>query len=220
MRGRYYPIVRALSTTPGREGEAREPAEPTERRILEAATVQFYEKGYHATTMREVAAAVGIKAGSLYNHYASKEELLHRIAAGVMEELLEAGKRAVSSSATPRERLRALVSHHVAYHAEERYRAKVADDQLNALAPERRAAVVAVRDEYERLWRRVLDEGRVAHGWTVRDTAVVTFAITTMCTAVDVWYREPGRLTPAEIADVYADFVLAALERSTDGAPS
>jgi hypothetical protein len=39
---------------------------------------------------------------------------------------------------------------------------------------------------------------------------VVTFAITTMCTAVDVWYREGGRLTPAEIAEVYPHIVLSA----------
>jgi TetR/AcrR family transcriptional regulator, cholesterol catabolism regulator len=70
-----------------------------------------------------------------------------------------------------------------------------------------------VRDAYERLWRDVLDAGREAHGWIVPDVPVVTFAVTTMCTAVDAWYREDGRLTPAEIADVYVEFVLGALER-------
>lgn len=185
----------------------------TERRILDAATVLFYEKGYHASTMREVAAAVGIKAGSLYNHYASKEELLFRIAEGVMQELLDAGRIAVASSSRPRDRLRELIRSHVVYHAEQRFRAKVADDQLNALAPDRRAVVVGVRDAYERLWRDVLEAGREAHGWIVPDAPVVTFAVTTMCTAVDAWYREGGRLTPAEIADVYVEFVLGALER-------
>ncbi len=187
-------------------------AASTQRRILDAATVLFYEKGYHASTMREVAAAVGIKAGSLYNHYASKEELLFRIAEGVMQELLDAGRMAVVASSPPREQLRELVRSHVVYHAEQRYRAKVADDQLNALGPDRRSVVVALRDAYERLWRDVLDAGREAHGWIVRDTPVVTFAVTTMCTAVDVWYREGGRLTPVEIADAYAEFVLGALE--------
>ena len=190
-----------------------EVAASTERRILEAATVLFYEKGYHATTMREVAAEVGIKAGSLYNHYLSKEELLFRIAEGVMQELLAAGREAVAGSSEPRAQLSALVRAHVVYHAKQRFRAKVADDQLNALGPERRAAVVEVRDAYERLWRDVLDAGREAHGWVVPDTPVVTFAITTMCTSVDVWYRENGRLTPSDVADVYEELVLGALER-------
>ena len=195
------------STSPGTNGPS------TEQRILNAATVLFYEKGYHAATMREVAARVGMKAGSLYNHYASKEELLFRIAEGVMRELLDAGRLAVASSSRPRDQLHALIRGHVVYHAEECFRAKVADDQLNALGAERRAAVVGVRDAYERLWRNVLDAGREAHRWIVPDTPVVTFAVTTMCTAVDVWYREDGRLTPDEIADVYVEFVLGALER-------
>ena len=185
----------------------------TEQRILDVATELFYEKGYHATTMREVAAGVGIKAGSLYNHFPSKEELLFRIAEGVMQDLLAAGREAVAAAPAPRDRLRALVRAHVVYHAEQRFRAKVADDQLNALEPERRAAVVVVRDSYERLWRDVLDAGRDAHAWVVPDTPVVTFAITTMCTAVDVWYREHGRLTPNDVADVYEELVLGALER-------
>jgi AcrR family transcriptional regulator len=185
----------------------------TEQRILDIATVLFYEKGYHATTMREVAAGVGIKAGSLYNHFPSKEELLFRIAEGVMQDLLDAGRQAVAAAPEPRDRLRALVRAHVVYHAEQRFRAKVADDQLNALEPKRREAVVVVRDAYERLWRDVLDAGRKEHGWVVPDTPVVTFAITTMCTSVDVWYRESGRLTPSDVADVYEQLVLGALER-------
>lgn len=186
----------------------------TEERILAAATVLFSEKGYHATTMREVAAEVGIKAGSLYNHYESKEELLFRIARSVMEELLEGGRGAVAASSPPRDRLAELVRRHVVYHAEHRFRAKIADDQLNALAPDRRAVVVAVRDAYEQLWREVLEAGRAEHGWVVPDVPVVTFALTTMCTSVDVWYREDGRLAPAEIADIYVDLVLGALERT------
>ena len=51
----------------------------TTERILDAATVLFSEKGYHATTMREIASAVGIKAASLYNHFPGKEDVLHRI---------------------------------------------------------------------------------------------------------------------------------------------
>jgi AcrR family transcriptional regulator len=188
-------------------------AASTEQRILDVATVFFYEKGYHATTMREVAARVGIKAGSLYNHFPSKEELLFQIAEGVMQDLLAGGREAVAAASRPREQLGALVRAHVVYHAEQRFRAKVADDQLNALGAERRALVVAVRDEYERLWRDVLDAGRTAHGWVVPDTPVVTFALTTMCTAVDVWYRESGRLTPSDVADLYEALVLGAVEQ-------
>jgi AcrR family transcriptional regulator len=185
---------------------------PTEQRIVAAATSLFYEKGYHAATMREVAAAAGIKAGSLYNHFPGKEELLFLVASRTMRELLEGGREAVAGEAEPRGRLRALVKRHVVYHARQRCQAKVADEQLHALPSARRAEVVAIRDAYEQLFADALDAGCAEHGWVVADTRIVTLAITTMCTGVDAWYRDDGRLAPDAIADVYADFVLAALE--------
>jgi AcrR family transcriptional regulator len=183
----------------------------TDQRILEAATALFSERGYHGTSMREVAAAVGIKAGSLYNHFPGKEDLLFQIARGVMVELLEGGRAAIGGHDDADGRLRALVRWHVVYHAEKRFQARVADEQLHALGAERRAQVVEVRDEYTRLFKDILEQGRAENGWLVRDLSLITFAIGGMCTFVDAWYREDGALTPAEIADIYADFILTAV---------
>jgi AcrR family transcriptional regulator len=183
----------------------------TDQRILEAATALFSEKGYHGTSMREVAAAVGIKAGSLYNHFPGKEDLLFTIARGVMVELLEGGRSAIAGHDEAADRLRALVRWHVVYHAEQRFRARVADEQLHALGPERRTQVVQVRDEYTRLFKDILEQGRGEDGWLVPDVSLITFAIGGMCTFVDAWYREDGPLTPAEIAELYADFILTAV---------
>ena len=183
----------------------------TERRILDAATALFYEKGYHGTSMREVAAAVGIKAGSLYNHYPGKEDLLFRIAHGTMEELLVGGREATAGPSSPSGRLRALVVWHVVYHAEKRFQARVADEQLHALGPERRDAVLQIRDEYTGLFKEILDAGREEEGWAVPSSSLITFAIGGMCTFVDTWYQDDGPLSAGQIAEMYADFILAAL---------
>ena len=74
--------------------------------------------------------------------------------------------------------------------------------------------MVAVRDAYAGLFKQILDAGRDAHGWSVPSTTVIAFALGGMCTNVDTWYREDGPLAPEEIAAMYADFVLAALEPS------
>ena len=186
----------------------------TERRILDAATALFYEKGYHAATMREVGAAVGIKAGSLYNHYPGKEDLLFRIAHGTMEELLVGGREAMVGKASASERLRSLVVWHVVYHAEKRFQARGADEQLHALGPERRELVVRIRDEYTGLFKEILDSGREQEGWTVPSSSLITLAIGGMCTFVDTWFQDDGPLSAREIADMYADFILAALRSS------
>ena len=186
----------------------------TERRILEAATALFYEKGYHGTTMREVAAAVGIKAGSLYNHFPGKEDLLFRIAHGTMEELLVGGREATAAAVSASERLRALVVWHVVYHAEKRFQARVADEQLHALGPERRDAVLQIRDEYTGSSRRSSMSAGSRRGGSFPSSSLITFAIGGMCTFVDTWYRDDGPLTAYEIAEMYADFVLAGLRSS------
>jgi AcrR family transcriptional regulator len=189
----------------------------TEERILAAATALFYEKGYHGASMREVAAEVGIKPASLYNHFPSKEDLLFRIAYGTMAELLEGGLAAIAPHASARERLRALLVWHVTYHAERRFQARVADEQLHALGGSRREEALGIRDEYTSLFKSILEEGREAHGWNVPNTSVITFGIGGMCTFVDTWFREDGPLSAAAIAEIYADFVLAALETGPRG---
>jgi TetR/AcrR family transcriptional regulator, cholesterol catabolism regulator len=184
-------------------------------RILDAATELFYEKGYHATSMREVAAAAGIKAASVYNHFSGKEQILFDVAHGTMKEMLAGGRAAAASAASPEAELRRLVEFHVRYSAQNRLRAKVADDQLHALKPARRKRVQEIRDDYERLFRDVLTRGRDQHGWQVDDVAVVTFAVATMASAVGVWYREDGRLSADAIASIYGDLAVCAVVAGT-----
>jgi len=191
-----------------------DPPGSTQGRILDAATRLFAERGYHAVGMRELAEAVGIRPASLYNHCASKQELLFTIAHGTMTELREGAEAAIAGQPDARSRLRAWVVWHVTYHARHRERAKVADEQFRALDAERLQGVLAARDAYERLVKGLIDGGVAAHGWVVPHRSVVTNAITTMCTAVDDWFREDGPLAADEVAAIYADLVLASLERA------
>jgi AcrR family transcriptional regulator len=189
----------------------------TERQIREEATILFYEQGYHATSMREIAAAVGIKAGSLYNHFSGKQEILYTIALESIQTLLNGARDALDGLEHPEEQLRTLIRWHVYYHAKHRFAAKVADDQLHALELGPRAKVVAVRDEYEEIWKSILHEGAGRGDWNLSDRSIVAFGIATMCTAVAIWYRDDGRLSPDEIADIYADLALQGLKQPPAG---
>jgi AcrR family transcriptional regulator len=182
----------------------------TANRLLETSARLFYERGYHATNLREIAAEVGIRAPSVYNHFLAKEDLLFAIAKETMEELLHSGTRAVEGIDDPGDRLRALVEQHVVFHCRRRFEAKVADDQLHALSPDRRAQVIAVRDAYEHLFRDAIVEGTIL-GWSVQDVPLTTFAITTMASSVVDWYRDDGRLSAEQIAKMYADLAVSAV---------
>lgn len=184
---------------------------PTAVRIREVATELFYEKGYHGTSMREIAAHVGIKAASLYNHFASKHDILFEIAFGTMHEMLEGAQAAINSVSAAEDQLRCLVEFHVQYSASNRLRAKVADDQLHALDAAHRGPVLELRDTYERLFRGVLRRGADECGWVVDDVAVVSFAIATMASAVGIWYRDTGRLSADAVASIYGGLATRAV---------
>jgi AcrR family transcriptional regulator len=186
-------------------------SEPTDRRIISVVTRLFYEKGYHGSTMREIAAGANIKAGSLYNHFPSKQALLMQISLEVTTALYQGALARLEGLETPTERMRAFVLWHVEVHAKQRLAARVADEQLHALEPRNRRRVLAIRDAHEGLLRQILEDGKREEGWRVADVAVVAFAIGTMCTQVDTWYREDGRLSPKQIGEIFADFILAGL---------
>jgi TetR/AcrR family transcriptional regulator, cholesterol catabolism regulator len=194
-----------------RDRRAHRDGNSMSNRILVAATALFYERGYHATTMREIASAVGIKAGSLYNHFGAKEDILFEICHGVMVEMLRDGQRAIRTATSREARLRRLVEFHVRFCAEDRFRSKVADDQLHALSDARRRQVLDIRDTYEQLFRDILAEGREDEGWEVDDVAVVTFALATMANSVNVWFRDDGRMTAAAVASIYGDLAVRAV---------
>jgi AcrR family transcriptional regulator len=205
-----------MSTTKIPVAEAPE-GQATARRILDVATLLFYERGYHAVTMREIAAGVGIKAGSLYNHFPGKQEILLRIGQEATRPLYEGALARVAEREDVEEQLGALVRWHVTYHCVNRWGCRVIDSQLQALEPDYRAALVEVRDAHEQILRDILKRGQAEGRWEVDDIGVVAIAIATMCTDVATWYREDGRLAPEEVAEVYARFVRTGLGRPSKG---
>jgi AcrR family transcriptional regulator len=179
----------------------------TEQRIIDVATEMFYERGYHGTTMRQIAGGVGIKAGSLYNHFPSKQDILVRIGQEATRPLLDGALARLEGVEDVEDQLRELIVWHVAYHCERRHPCRVIDTQLHALDRENRAAIVELRDAYEQLLRDILVRGEQEGRWQVDEMNVIAIGISTMCTEVDAWYREGGRLSPEELGAVYADFI-------------
>jgi AcrR family transcriptional regulator len=179
----------------------------TEQRILDVATDLFYERGYHGTTMREIAAGVGIKAGSLYNHFPGKQDILVRIGQDATRPLYEGAIARLERVDGVEDQLRELILWHVAYHCEYGHRCRVIDTQLHALDRRNRAAIVRLRDEYEQLLRDILTRGQKEGRWDVEQMHVIAIGIATMCTEVDAWYRPDGPLTPTQLGQTFAEFI-------------
>lgn len=182
----------------------------TEARILEIASRLFYERGYKATTVRALAKEVGIKESSVYNHFASKQDILVRICLDGMAEFHYGALERLEGVDDVRERLRALIRWQVIAETRDPYAARITDEQMTALSPKSRKQLIALRDDFEALIDDVLGEGETQGIWHLPHPRVITLGIINMC-KIDNWYNKKGPLSSDHIGDVYATFILRAL---------
>jgi AcrR family transcriptional regulator len=213
------PSTRSSAATVGRHPTPTKRAAGRETmfRLRSAASELFFERGYHATTMREIALAAGVRVGSVYNHFEGKEDLLFRIAYETMEEMIDGGREVVGEHDTAPLKLRAFLRFHIIYTVDRKFQARVADDFLHVLNPQARRSVVRLRDDYEAILREILRQGGRQNQWIVDDIALIAFGIVTIVTDIRLWYRPDGRLGLDDISDFYTRFTLRALG---DGDPS
>ena len=185
----------------------RTAGESTSEEIRSVALDLFYKRGFQATTLRDIAAKVGIQVGSLYNHIASKGELLFEIMENVMLDLLE-DQRQVAETPDVVERMRLLVYHHVKFHGERAEEVFVGNSELRSLSRAQRARVVALRHEYEQMFMDELQDGIRQGKFLPVDVQVTAYGILAMTTWVAAWYSSRGRLSLEEIAEIYTALVL------------
>jgi AcrR family transcriptional regulator len=180
----------------------------TAESIREAGVRLIFTHGFEAMTLRQLAAAVGVQASSLYNHIPSKQALLFAIMRDYMTDLLAAVDGAVEADADPIARLRQFVAFHVRYHIARKRDLRIVNLELRSLEPGERAEIVAMRDDYERRLSDILEAGQAAGRLDVADVRVATFAILAMLTGIAAWWRPDGRLTVEELVAVHQDLVL------------
>lgn len=171
--------------------------------IREAAADLFYERGYEATSLREVAARAGLQVGSLYNHISGKEELLVAIMADILEDLLEAQENALDGKTDTLDRLHAFISTHIRFHAERARDVFIGNSELRSLSKANRRRVVSLRTRYEELLRSLVEELARTDGERIFNVRVQTYAVLALGAHVSSWYDPAGPMTLDELAEAY-----------------
>ncbi|MDQ4076860.1 MAG: TetR/AcrR family transcriptional regulator [Chloroflexota bacterium] len=179
--------------------------------LLEKAAHLFRAKGYHATSMKDIAAELEILPGSLYHHIDSKESLLVEIMQRGIEVLLEYVRPVVASDAPPIAKLRDLVRFHIIAIAEHPDVLTVFLHEMKSLPEARRQEQLQLRDEYERLLMSVIEEGIACGDFRPLHPRMATFAILGMVNWLYAWYRPTGSLSPDEIADEFLTLIVQGL---------
>ncbi|MGW0311650.1 TetR/AcrR family transcriptional regulator [Streptomyces flavidovirens] len=178
------------------------------RKLLVAAVEAFAERGYHATTTRDIAGRAGMSPAALYIHYKTKEELLHRISRIGHDRALEILEAAAEGPGSAAERLDGAVRRFVRWHAERHTTARVVQYELDALSDEHRTEIVELRRRTDAAVRRILNDGVKAGEFDVPDVPGTTLAVLSLCIDVARWFNAQGRRTPDEVGELYAGLVL------------
>src|SRR4051812_9115530 len=152
---------------------------PTGTRVRDAAIELFAERGFHGTGIRDLAERAGLSSATLYHYMGTKEDLLVSIMTESLERLVKASERLTGTD--PLTRIVGLVELHVLTHALRRLETRVVDDEMRSLSPDRRTAVVALRDRYESLWQDAIDAGTADGVFHVRAPRIARLALLEMC---------------------------------------
>jgi AcrR family transcriptional regulator len=179
-------------------------------KVRDAALRLFARHGYAAVSMRQIAAEVGVQAGALYLYTPDKQTLLFDLMRSHMDELLAAWA-AEPEAAGAAARLDAFTRFHIRFHLERPDAVFLSYMELRNLEPENFATIERLRHRYEDALQAILAEGQATGSFAVPDLRLATMALIAMLTGVNTWYREGGRLSRADVADLYAEMARRAV---------
>ena len=184
--------------------------------IRQAGLDLIYRHGYEAMSLRRLAAEVGLREGSLYNHIASKQELLFSLVDDHMDQLLAAMTEAMAGITGGDARLRAFVTFHLTYHMQRQAEVFVINSELRSLDETGLKTIVAKRDAYEEALVGILRLGNQEGLFASPDCRIAAKAIIAMLTGVCTWFKPDGRLTIVQIVPLYIRLVMDGVRGAAD----
>ena len=197
----------AVEKAPRQAGDAGVRAD-----IIAAATRVFSRRGYHAASMAEVAAEVGIQKPSLYHHVRKKEDLLFAIHEQLIDELTTETLAVVSTSMTPSEKLHAVLHANMRFIANRRDAVTVFLQERHVVTGDRWAELVVKRDFYEHLVNGIISEGIDGGAFVDLPPQIAARGVLAMANWCYTWFNPAGELGADEVADVFARIALQGLE--------
>jgi AcrR family transcriptional regulator len=183
-----------------------------QRQVLKAAADIFRRKGYDATSLQDIADAVGIQKGSLYHYIDTKEDLLFAIIKDTHDRTLKGNSRWRTLDGDAAAKLRLFIEDHARVSMRYGRATSIYFRDARALSRARREEIMAARDEYEGALRSLIEQAQ-ADGFVNAklDPRLATFAVFGMINWLYQWYRPSGPLSPETIARSLADQALASL---------
>lgn len=181
--------------------------------ILEVAAQLFSERGYHGTSMQDLAEGLGILRGSIYAHIDSKEDLLFEIVDNVADRFLERAT-AISQAHSPGRRMIAeLVRSHATTVAGNLHSASVFLHEWRHLSPRRRRRILEKRRAYERIVREMITKSAASgHLRKGVDEKLAALLILSSVNWMYQWFDPQGPLSAEAVADRFTAMIMNGIE--------
>ena len=188
--------------------------------VVDAAAELFSERGYAATSIQEIADAVGLLKGSLYHYINTKEDLLYAVIQEAHQHTAALGYEALNMDGGATEKLTMIVHRHLRGAGANLAKVRVFYNEAGSLSPERLQEILADRDSYEHSLRKVIqagqDEGAFAPDL---DPVLTSIAILAILNSVQQWFRPDGPRTIDEVVDTFTDLILRSVAPPADATP-
>ena len=194
---------------------ARETVVDSRQEILRTAARLFQQRGYDATSMNDVAAALKLSKGGLYHHFQSKDEILFEIMNHAMEITQERVINPVRGIAGPEERLRALIRLHIEVVLSPRDREiTVMLHENHPLPPALRKRINARKKDYihflENLMAEVQKQVQRESSRRVSPRAAA-FALLGMINWIYQWYKPEGELQAQNLVPQFTELIFGGI---------
>lgn len=168
--------------------------------VLDAAASQFAAKGFQATSIRDIVGTVGMLPGSLYCHFANKEELLAAVHAEGVRRICDAVRVAAHRRSDPWSRLEAACEAHLEALLDDSAYAKVVTSVDPRSVPELTRVLIAQRDEYERMFAEFIDALPLPPR---TQRAALRLMLLGALNWAPTWYRPDGGQSPRTLARAF-----------------
>ncbi len=176
--------------------------------ILITAQNLFRERGYAATSMRDIAKEVGVEPASLYSHFKSKDDILQFICFEIANEFLEMQEPILNAISNPTEKLKRVVAGHVNTILQNLDAASVFFNEWRHMKEPDLSRFVEMREQYEDGFKQIMDDGVTSGDFRNIDIHFFIRMLFSVINGVHEWYRTSGKVSPDEVGEKMSEFIL------------
>lgn len=183
------------------------------QQIEEKATTLFQEKGYAATSMRDLANVLGIEAASLYSHIKSKEEILQKVCFRMADEFFAAWQAVEMENSSFAAKLEKAAISHVRVITLNTSASAVFFNEWRHLSEPHLSEFLSMRDDYEGRFIDIIEKGMESGEFKEVDSKFMMLTILSSLNWTHNWYKPGGTLSPQEIGHRLSNMILNGLNK-------